>query len=51
MDSPIVTGDQPVYYNFHILEDSDDKLSHKHRGNHILDWMVSQDSEDIHIGI
>ena len=51
VDSPIVTGDQPVYYNFHILEDSDDKLSHKHRGNHILDWMVSQDSEDIHIGI
>ena len=44
MDSPIVTGDQPVYYNFHILEDSDDKLSHKHRGNHILDWMVSQDT-------
>ena len=47
VDSPIVTGDQPVHYNFHSLEDSDEKLSHNYHGNHILDWMVSQDGEGI----
>ena len=43
VDSPTVTADQPVHYNFDYLEDKDGRISHKHHGNHILDWMVSQD--------
>ena len=30
--------DQPVEYNFDILED---QISHEHHDNHILVWMVS----------
>ena len=35
--------DQPVEYNFDILED---QISHEHHVNHILVWMVSN-----HIGV
>ena len=42
VDSPTVAGDQPVHYNFDYLEDKDGRISHKHHGSHILDWMVSR---------
>ena len=50
VDSPSVTGDQPVHYNIDYLEDEDGKISHKHHGNHILDWMVSQNIMWVMIG-
>ena len=40
IDGPIITADRPVHYNFDILEDKD------HR-NHILLWMVGNQSESV----
>lgn len=49
VDSPSVTGDQPVHYNIDYLEDKDGKI-YKHHGNHTLDWMVSQNIMRVMIG-
>ena len=38
VDKPTVTAHKQVHYNFDILEDKN-----QHHGNHILDWMVSQE--------
>ena len=40
MNGPTVTADQPVHYNFDILEDKD-------HHNHILLWMVGNRSKSV----